>query len=150
MSPGVERILLGIAAGLFALLVVALPTDLIPNPIFQRMIPAEWWSWPVAILSAVLVMILVSLPKPAACRPPTRAGIVGGGLAYLAVGCPTCNHLVVLAIGSSGALQWFAPLQPILAMAGIAVLALAIAHRLRLLHRSGGIAAAYRASSTVR
>jgi len=130
-------------------LVVAVPTDLIPTPLFQRMTPVEWWNWPVAIASAVLVAVLVALPKPTSCRPPTRAGIVGGALAYLAVGCPTCNHLVVLAIGASGALQWFAPLQPILALAGSVVLLAAIVHRLRLLRRDGGLPA-YGASSTTR
>jgi len=99
--------------------------------------------------AALLVAILVALPKPTTCRPATRAGVVGGALAYFAVGCPTCNHLVVLAIGASGALQWFAPLQPILALAGIVVLLAAIIHRLRLLRRDGGLPA-YSASSTTR
>lgn len=149
MGSRAPRILFGIAVGLFTLLVVAVPTDLIPTPLFQRMTPAEWWNWPVAIASAVLVAILVALPKPTSCRPATRAGVVGGALAYFAVGCPTCNHLVVLAIGASGALQWFAPLQPILALAGIVVLLVAILHRLRLLRQDGGTPA-YSASSTTR
>ena len=56
---------------------------------------------------------------------------------------------MVLAIGASGALQWFAPLQPILALAGIVVLLAAIIHRLRLLRRDGGLPT-YSASSTTR
>jgi len=128
-----RRIGLGLAVGVFTLLLIAIPTALIANPIFQRMIPAEWWNWPAAIASAILVGILVALPKPSSCRPATRAGIIGGAFAYFAVGCPTCNHIVVLAIGMSGALTWFAPLQPILAAAGLVVLLIAIAYRVRLL-----------------
>ncbi len=134
-----RRIGLGLLVGVFTLLVIAIPTALIPNPVFTRMIPAEWWNWPVAIASAVLVAILVALPRPTACRPPTRMGIAGGALAYFAVGCPTCNHLVVLAIGMTGALQWFAPLQPILAAAGLLVLLAAIAYRVRLLRQGGAL-----------
>jgi len=145
-----RRILLGVGVGLFTFVLIAVPTELVENPLFQRMTPVEWWNWPVAVISAVLVAILVALPKPATCRPATRAGVVGGALAYLAVGCPTCNHLVVLAIGASGALQWFAPLQPILALAGIVVLVIAILHRLRLLRQAAGDAAPYGASSTTR
>lgn len=136
---GPRRIGLGVLVGAFTLLVIAVPTALIPNPVFTRMTPAEWWSWPVAIASAILVAVLVALPRPTSCRPPTRVGIAGGALAYIAVGCPTCNHLVVLAIGMTGALQWFAPLQPILAAAGLVVLVAAIAHRLRLLRQSGDL-----------
>ena len=49
---------------------------------------------------------------------------MGGALTFFAVGCPVCNKLVVLALGFSGALTYFAPLQPAL---GIAALAYAVA-----------------------
>lgn len=134
--PTLTRLLLGLGLGVFTLLVIAIPTALIANPIFARQIPAEWWNWPVAIASAVLVAVLVALPKPASCRPVTRVGILGSALAYFAVGCPTCNHIVVLAIGASGALNWFAPIQPFMAVIGLGVLAVAIGYRLWLLRRA--------------
>ncbi len=127
---------IGIGVAVFALLAISIPTALIANPLFSRMTPITWWDWPVAIASAVLVGILVAIPRPSSCRPATRSGIVGSGLTFLAVGCPTCNQLVVLAIGATGALTWFAPIQPVLGIAGLGVLTLAIAHRLRLLRRS--------------
>lgn len=52
-------------------------------------------------------------------------------LVALAVGCPTCNHLVVLALGSAGALTWFEPLQPIMGVVSLGVLAWALRARLR-------------------
>ncbi len=42
-----------------------------------------------------------------------------------------CNKLVVLAIGVSGALSYFAPLQPLLAAGSLALLAEALRRRLR-------------------
>lgn len=42
-----------------------------------------------------------------------------------------CNKVVLLALGYSGAMRWFAPLQPLLQVAGIAVLAWALVARLR-------------------
>ena len=134
-----RRLAVGAAVALVTLLVVAIPTDLIANPVFTRQVPAPAWAWPVAVLTAVLAGVLVALPRPASCRPATRTGVVGAGLAYLAVGCPTCNHLVMLALGTSGTLAWFAPVQPYLALVGLAVLAGAIAHRLVLLRRAGGL-----------
>ena len=131
----------GIASGVavFTLLVISIPTDLIPNPLFGRQVEATAWAWPVAIVTAVLAGVLIALPRPASCRTATRTGIIGGGLAYLAVGCPTCNHLVVLALGATGALTWFAPIQPYLALIGLAILTTAIIHRLVLLRRSGDL-----------
>ncbi|MBJ7334459.1 MAG: hypothetical protein JHD05_07570 [Thermoleophilia bacterium] len=124
-----RRLALAVGVGSFTLVVIAIPTDLIHNPIFGRQIEATVWAWPVALLTAVLVGVLVALPRPSSCRPATRTGYVGGGLAYLAVGCPTCNHLVVLALGTTGALAWFAPIQPYLALIGLAILGGAIMHR---------------------
>ena len=132
---------LGVAAlvAAFTLLALTIPTDLIPNPVFGRQVAPTAWAWPVAIATAFLAGVLVALPRPSSCRPATRTGIAGAGLAYLAVGCPTCNHLVVLALGTTGALAWFAPVQPYLAAIGLGVLAVAIAHRLVLLHRAGDL-----------
>ena len=124
-----RRIAVGVGVAAFTLLVVAIPTDLIANPVFTRQVPAPAWAWPVAIATAVLAGVLVALPRPATCRPATRTGMLGAGLAYLAVGCPTCNHLVMLALGASGTLAWFAPIQPYLALAGLGVLAGAVAVR---------------------
>ena len=52
-------------------------------------------------------------------------------LAAFAVGCPVCNKLVVAALGMSGALTIWAPLQPVIATASIAALGWALRSRLR-------------------
>ena len=134
-----RRVGIAVGVALFTLLVITIPTDLIPNPLFTRQVEPTAWAWPVTIITAVLAGVLIALPRPTSCRPATRTGIIGGGLAYLAVGCPTCNHLVVLALGATGALTWFAPIQPYLALIALAVLISAIAHHIWLLRRSGDL-----------
>ena len=62
---------------------------------------------------------------------PARAGGVGGLLAFFAVGCPVCNKLVLLALGTTGAMELFAPVQPLLALASVVLLAVALRSRLR-------------------
>ncbi|MEU3550893.1 hypothetical protein [Streptomyces longwoodensis] len=69
--------------------------------------------------------------EPAIERPRTARALLGGIGSTLAVGCPICNKLVVLAIGVSGALSYWAPLQPVLAVASLALLGYAFARRLR-------------------
>lgn len=49
----------------------------------------------------------------------------------LAVGCPTCNHLVVAALGAQGALTWFAPAQPGLAVGSPVLIDFVLRARMR-------------------
>jgi MFS family permease len=125
-----------------SLLVLGLPTDLVPNPIFGRQIEAPAWSYVALVITAVLAGLLLATyvrDEPAAAEelldaPPRadrRRFTLGGLLSFLAIGCPTCNKLVVIALGSSGAISWFEPLQPVLAVAGIGLLAYALQRRLR-------------------
>ena len=115
-------------------LVVGLPTVLIPNGVFGRDIPVTWWAWPVLAVTAVLAGLVgatyVRSPMAASTKEST-SGMVGGVLAYFAVGCPVCNKIALLAFGYSGALQWFAPAQPVLGVLGIGLLAFALHRRLR-------------------
>ncbi|MDA3625252.1 hypothetical protein [Saccharopolyspora oryzae] len=124
-----------VAAGI--VLVAGAVTGLIPNPLFTRMIEAPWWSYPVWIASAVLSGLLVaSYLAPSAQLAAERSRdqrrtVVGAVLSFLAVGCPTCNKLVVLALGTSGAVTWFGPLQPVLAIGSLVLLGFALRARLR-------------------
>ncbi len=122
------------ATAVFFTLVVAIPTDLVDTPVFGREIPPTWWSWPALITSAVLGGLLAATyVNPATPDEPVerRGGYAGGLLTYFAVGCPVCNKLVLLALGSSGAVTWFEPVQPVLQVAATALLAYALLRRLR-------------------
>lgn len=117
-------------------LAIGLPTVMIPNPVFSRMIPVQWWNYPVWIATAALSgLLLATYVREGAATAvddrPSRRGGLGGVLAYFAVGCPVCNKLVVIALGTSGAMSWFAPLQPILAIGALALLVVALRGRLR-------------------
>jgi hypothetical protein len=116
-------------------LVVGIPTVLIPNPVFGREIGITWWAWPALVVTAVLSGLITATYVRSPYDPPkdttSRWGIAGGLLAYFAVGCPVCNKVVLIALGYTGALQWFAPVQPVLAVGGIVLLAWALRARLR-------------------
>ena len=113
-------------------LAVGLPTDVIPNPVFGRPVDVTWWSYPSLIITSLLGGLLLATyvadQQPAVNE---RKGIAGGLLGFFAIGCPVCNKLVVIALGTSGALDWFAPTQPILAIASMALLAVALRQRLQ-------------------
>ncbi len=120
------------AATVFALL-VAIPTDLIDTPVFGREIAPTWWAWPSLVLSSLLGGLLVATyvaPNQPDVSTTRRGGWVGAALTYFAVGCPVCNKLVLLALGSAGAITWFEPVQPVLQVLAIALLAWALRQRL--------------------
>ena len=116
-------------------LLVGVPTDVVPNPVFGRAVSVTWWSYPtlaaVSVLSGLLLATYVRT-GPVAALPedrPARRGLASGALSLFAVGCPVCNKLVLLALGSSGAMTWFAPAQPLLAALSIVGLAWALRAR---------------------
>ena len=121
------------AAVAFALL-VAIPTDLIDNPVFGREIPPTWWALPSLAVSSLLGGLLVATYVAAPDQPDVaatrRGGWVGGTLTYFAVGCPVCNKLVLLTLGSAGAITWFEPVQPVLQLFALVLLAWALRRRL--------------------
>lgn len=124
---------------------IGVPTVLIPNPVFGRDIPVQPWNYPVWLLTSALAGLLVATyvrPRgreagrpgdeaQAAGEGASRAGMLGGVLTGFAVGCPVCNKVVLLALGYTGALTWFAPFQPLLAVGGLALTAGALLVRLR-------------------
>ena len=132
-SPRRWRMALLIGVGVA--LVVAVPTAVIPTPIFGRAVEVTWWSYPTVLLTGILAGMLLAtyLREPGEERADRalKLGTVGGLLSFFAVGCPVCNKVVLLALGASGAMTWFAPIQPFMALASIIVLAVSLFLRLR-------------------
>lgn len=143
-----RRWVVAAAATLGVAVLIGVPTVLIPNPIFGRDIPTVWWNYPVWLIASVLIGLLVATyVRPGPATPPAsdasadagdldgdgrdrRLGSFGAVLAWFAVGCPVCNKLALLAFGYSGAITWFAPAQPYLAGAAIALSGWALLRRL--------------------
>jgi len=123
---------LGSATAFF--LLVAIPTALIETPVFGREIPPTWWAAPSLAVSSVLGGLLLATyvdSGPGERSGSNRRGWAGGALTYFAVGCPVCNKIVLLALGSAGAITWFEPVQPVLQLVAIGLLVWALISRLR-------------------
>ncbi len=135
-----RHVVVALGAGVLIALMIGLPTDVIPNPVFGRPVAVTWWSYPTLLVTAVLGGLLAATyvgarsGAPASLDEmdaPTRRGGIAGLLSFFAVGCPVCNKLVIVALGTTGARQWFEPVQPLLAVASIVLLAWALRARLR-------------------
>lgn len=114
---------------------MGIPTDVIPNPWYQRMTPVR--PLDIAMLPALSIVVgalIATYALPGARTfSSLSAGSGSGLLGVFAIGCPVCNKLVILALGFSGALTYFAPLQPVLAAAGLVLASITLRGRLRAL-----------------
>lgn len=113
----VRAAVLGIIGAVFAALAIGFPTRLIANRWFSRMTPTRTQDYIFLIVSSLLIgatVGLVSLGNSISTQAPTKALASGGIGTVFAAGCPICNKLVVAVLGTSGALRYFAPVQPIL------------------------------------
>lgn len=126
------------AVTVVAVVIVAIPTDLLPNPLFRRDVPPQWWAWPALLVSSLLMGLLTAtyVASPAAAESaetaarPVRHGAAAGLLTFFAVGCPVCNKVVLMALGYAGAISFFEPVQPFLQLLAIALLLWALRARL--------------------
>lgn len=123
------------AAGwsLVAAAAIAVPTVLVANRFFSRMTPTRWWDYVFLAISAPLMGLVLAakrLPGASECRTEGKT-LAGGGLTYLAVGCPICNKIVVAILGTSGALTYFAPVQPVLGAIAVGLLVVSARRVLR-------------------
>lgn len=115
---------------------IGVPTDVLPNPWFTRMTPVPGSAYVFWIASSALTGAVLATSSISSWFGSTRtrsAGATGGVLAWLAIGCPICNKLVVGLLGISGALTYFGPLQPLIGVFSIALGAGALLLRFRAL-----------------
>ncbi|MDN5723791.1 MAG: hypothetical protein L0H20_12475 [Corynebacterium sp.] len=142
LTPRQWAVAAGVAVGFGVLL--GLATVLIPNSLFARDIPPVWWNYPVWIATSVFSGLLfgtyvrdgaepqeVDSGDDAEAKRSSHAGMAGAFLAWFAVGCPVCNKFALLALGYSGAITWFAPVQPFLAVIALVLTGIALVVRLR-------------------
>jgi H+/Cl- antiporter ClcA len=138
----IRRWTIAAVAALAVTLLVGLPTDVIPNPVFGRPVDVTWWSYPVLVVTGLLGGLLAATyvrdDRFVAAdqlsdddQRVARTGGFAGLLSFFAVGCPVCNKLVVIALGTVGARQWFEPIQPLLAVGSIVLMVVALRSRLR-------------------
>lgn len=116
-----------------AAVAIAIPSDLIDNPIFGRPVAPRSIDYVILAITAGLIGLILAIRPPkseASERQETRT-VVGGFVSFLAVGCPVCNQVVVGLVGTSGALSWWAPVQPVVGLVAVGLLLYTLRMRLR-------------------
>jgi hypothetical protein len=109
-------------AAAIGLAAIGLTTAIFENWFFVRMTPVRVQDYVIWILSSVLIGLIVGSYFVGSSTSGEGKFVSGGMLSVVAVGCPTCNKLVVLLLGSTGALTFFAPLQLYIGIASVLLL----------------------------
>jgi hypothetical protein len=119
-------------AGIATYFLLGIPTDVVDNRVFGRSIESTPWSMPVLIATAVLSGLLAATYVGVSVFDSTaKMGTIGGALSFFAIGCPVCNKLVLIALGTTGAINYFGPIQPYLAFVGVVLLTWSFLRRLK-------------------
>jgi len=122
-----KHVTIGVGAAAGFLLLFGIPTDLLPNPWFVRMIPPTTLDYVFFILSSLLLGIYVAIylhkRKTAKSCKTTYAGGIGS---FLAFGCPICNKILVALFGATALMTYFDPYRPLLGIVSIALIGVAI------------------------
>jgi hypothetical protein len=132
-----RRWLVAAFVAVFAALVIGVPTGIVETSFYTRMTPVTWWNYPVWALTALLVGLTAATyirdDSSGGTRAPDRSRRTLGAtlLSTFAVGCPICNKLVVALVGVSGAMNYWAPLQPVLGVLSVVLIAGALSVRFR-------------------
>lgn len=140
-DPAVFAPVRSAVAAVGTLLLIGIPTDILPNPLFGREIPVRWWEYPVLAATVLLTAAWFGIRSARESGTASRVGsdrserpalvTVGVFTAWFAVACPVCNKIVLLLLGTTGALGVWAPLQPWLAAVSLILLAGAVVYRWR-------------------
>ncbi|MEM7285265.1 MAG: hypothetical protein AAF480_02855 [Actinomycetota bacterium] len=124
-------------AALFAAIaavLIAVPADLIDTRFFGRPVDTRPIDYLILVVTAALIGLILSIRPEAdseAIESQDRTTVWGGFVSFLAVGCPVCNQAVVALVGTSGALSWWAPVQPLVGLVAVGLLIFTLRKRLR-------------------
>lgn len=129
--PKAISVFSGIVAAIIIALFLGIPTDVIPNEKYMRMIPASgldvFFLVAISVLFGFYIALLVyrGLQKKTSFFPANKSlgAIIAG---FFAVACPICVQFLVWIFGTLFLLKYYDPLRPFLGIASIALLLIAI------------------------
>lgn len=126
-----RRVAIGLGVTLAVFVGFGLLTDLLPNPVFVRMVPRAPLDY--AFLGATSVLAgAYAVQRDLLAETPGDACALGGTVGgVLAFGCPICNHVLLLLLGSSATMTYFDPLRPLIGAVSVALFGGLLVYRQR-------------------
>jgi hypothetical protein len=120
---------IGILTAVLVFFLIGIPTDIVPNSWYIRMMEPTFFQYfffvLVTILSGIFAGLFsyVSRTKKTCSSKFGYLGIIGS---WFAIACPLCISFLTIIMGSSIMLSYFAPFQPFLGFFSISILSYGI------------------------
>jgi hypothetical protein len=127
----IHALIIGSLAALILFVVLGMVSVLIKNPFFVRMTPIHFYDYLFLILTSMLSGAYIGLWHYAKnrenvnskCDYAAGSGAIGG---FFSFSCAICNKLLIWLIGLSGVVAYFMPIQPLLGVISVGLLAYAL------------------------
>jgi uncharacterized membrane protein len=125
--------IIGILASIVLFLLFGIPTNLIPNPWFNRMVEKTTLDYFFLVAASALLgsYIGVHFYKKNVSKTCDVATYSGGIGSFLAFSCPICNKILILLFGATALLTYFEPYRPYLGAISISLLNAALYSKLK-------------------
>lgn len=133
---GLRSWLIVAIGGIITLILIGIPSAIIDNPFFDRMTPVRTQDYIIWLATGLLAGLVAGTFTLSTKDSASGKVVSGGFLSFLAVGCPICSKLVLLLVGTSGALTYFGPAQLYLGIASLALLGWALHVRVQAINRN--------------
>ncbi|MFA5796425.1 MAG: hypothetical protein WC916_00120 [Candidatus Woesearchaeota archaeon] len=121
-------IVIGTLSAIALFFLFGIPTGLIPNSWFTRMIPAKSYDYVFLILSSILLGAYIGLhyykkKSTTLCNVSASTGGIGG---FLAFSCPICNKILVFLFGTTALMMYLEPYRLYIGLLSTGILLLAL------------------------
>ena len=112
----------GVVAGFGLFVLFGIVTGLVPNPIYERMVPRTPLDYAFLVLTSVLLAAYVAQRSSLEDCDSDACAYAGAAGGFLAVGCPTCNAILLALFSSSALMTYLDPLRPIFGLVAVVAL----------------------------
>ncbi len=117
--------LIGGISSLIISLLIGIPTDVIPNKFYKRMIPPTKLDLFFLVAISLMLGIYIGLffyLKPKKKKQKNAAAYTGVAGSFLAISCPICIQFLVLIFGTAALMAYLEPLRPYIGFLSIGLI----------------------------
>lgn len=133
MKPKRKYLMIGAILTVFLILVMGVPTAMVPNPLFKRMIDVTILDYLFLFGVSILLGAFISIGLYKRNSAGKEDYIAGGGgiLGIFAFACPLCNAVLLSVFGSTFVASFFLPFKPWIGLISLAILSFAVLQKLK-------------------
>lgn len=137
-------ILIGIVAAIAIFFFFGIPTDVIENQKYIRMVPATFLDMLTLVITSLLFGTYIGLTMYIWFEKkgnPFSSSAAGGTVgSFVAISCPTCIHILVSIFGAAFLLKYLDPLRPFIGFLSLGLISFGIYKNIQLLRCNSCIA----------